>query len=51
MIRNVFFVDSTSMCAQTIFSGLDFLTAWVVEKSKAAITSKGEGASQNGMFC
>jgi serine/threonine-protein kinase ATR len=30
---------SNSMCAQTIFRAIDFLTAWVVEKSKA----KGKG--------
>jgi hypothetical protein len=37
---------SNSMCAQTIFRAIDFLTAWVVEKSKA----KRKGGPHKGAF-
>ena len=35
-----FSTDSTSMCAQTIFRAMDFLTAWVVEKGIESMTRK-----------
>ena len=42
-------LDSTSMCAQTIFSALDFLTAWVIAKNKTVVVQKSKGFSQQGM--
>ena len=42
--------DSTSMCAQTIFSALDFLTAWTIAKNKAAIVRKSKGIPQKGTY-
>ena len=38
------------MCAQTIFRAMDFLTAWVVEKSKRSVANKGKGGAQSGML-
>ena len=47
---SLFNSDSTSMCAQTIFSALDFLTAWVIAKNKAAVVRKSKGLSQKGVY-
>lgn len=43
-------IDPTSMCAQTIFRVLDFLTAWVVEKSSPPVVKKGNSKPSSGAF-
>ena len=42
------FTDSTTMCAQTIFTCLDHLTAWANGKRKAAVVRKARGQRQMG---
>ena len=39
------------MCTQTIFSALDFVTAWVIAKNKASVVRKSKGISQKGILC
>jgi serine/threonine-protein kinase ATR len=41
-------MHSTSMCAQTIFTALDYLSMWVVARSKVTFIKKGRGISQHG---
>jgi hypothetical protein len=46
----MFSTDSTAMCAQTIFSALDFLTAWIIDIKKTAVVRKSKGILQKGML-
>lgn len=42
--------DFTNMCAQTIFTALDHLTAWTSGKNKATAVRKAKGLPSKGVY-
>ena len=42
--------DFTNMCAQTIFTALDHLSAWTSGKNKATAVRKAKGLPNKGVY-